>query len=556
LSFENQSVLVFLLLIPLLIPFIILRYRKDREKAALFAAAAPSNERGSLLRELRFRMIISEFLFLLFLALLIIALAGPRWGLRKVNDYRRGVDIVLAFDLSRSMNVEDCAVNANAPHSQGQRSVSRLERGKQIALDLALSLGDVRIGVAIGKGKGVLAVPLTYDTETVLSFLHALDSGIVTGSGTNLESLLDASVGAFQDSIPSRRVILLFSDGEGLSGSFQAAVDRVIGAAVTLSAVGLGSWQGGMVPVAGSVIGVAGASGFLLGPDGNPVISVRQDDLLRAGAEHSGGVYVDCGLENVESVLEAYVNSISSESRLNSQRWEANPRFGFFVFAALLCLGAGRLAGFSQPRAKKQGTSFFFLISLFSLFSLSSCRETQGKLLIMEANFLNTRGYYTEAISAYLRALQYDEAAPYAEYGLASAFFALEESDAALDRYLEAEAALGQRREEHNELRYRIHYNRGIIYFEKGEYNEAALAFREALKVDSSRIEAKRNLELSLLTDTWRSPPSPVYSTEGTDNVQEEGGSQVLFDYLRAKEQEQWKSREWVEESVPSGLDY
>jgi len=199
---------------------------------------------------------------------------------------------------------------------------------------------------------------------------------------------------------------------------------------------------------------------------------------------------------------------------------------------------------------------FILLFSFFFVLSLSSCRGTQGKLLIMEANFLNTRGYYTEAISAYLKALEYEEAAPYAEYGLASAFFALEESDAALDRYLEAENALELRGEEHNELRYRIHYNRGIIYFERGEYNEAALAFREALKVDSSRIEAKRNLELSLLTDTWRSPPAPVYSSEGAENGPDKAGSQVLFEYLRAKEQEQWKSREWVEESGPSGLDY
>jgi Ca-activated chloride channel family protein len=193
---------------------------------------------------------------------------------------------------------------------------------------------------------------------------------------------------------------------------------------------------------------------------------------------------------------------------------------------------------------------------LLCLLMFSSCRETQGKLLIMEANFLNTRGYYTEAISAYLRALKYEEAAPYAEYGLASAFSALDESAAALDRYLEAENALEQKGEDHNELRFRIHYNRGIIYFEKGEYNEAALAFREALKVDSSRIEAKRNLELSLLTDTWRSPSTPVYSPESADYVKEDSGSQVLFEYLRAKEQEQWKSREWFEESDPIGLDY
>ena len=561
-NFANLNILTFLLLLLILLPIVIIRYRKNREKAALFAAAAPSNERGSLLRELRFRMLISEFLFLLFLGFLILALAGPRWGLRKVNDFRRGVDLVLAFDLSRSMNVEDCT--HGAAHG---RVISRLERGRQIALDLALSLDDIRIGVAIGKGKGVLAVPLTYDTETVLSFLHALDSGIVTGSGTNLESLVDASIGAFQDSIPSRRVILLFSDGEGLSGSFQAAVDRAGRAAVSLGAVGLGSAQGGVVPlgtVTGRVTVPATPDGFLLGPDGNAVISVRQDDLLRAGAERSGGIYVDCGIEEAAAVLGAYVNSISSDSRLSGQRWEANPRFGFFIFAALLCLGVSRLMGYSYGNVRRRThillhSSLLTPLFLLCLVLFSSCRGTQGKLIIMEANFLNSRGYYNEAISAYLRALQYEEAAPYAEYGLASAFFALEESDSALDRYLEAENALEQR-EGHNELRYRIHYNRGIIYFEKGAYNEAAQAFREALKVDSSRIEAKRNLELSILTDTWRSPPAQVYSSEVQDNapdkVQEDSGSQVLFEYLRAKEQEQWKSREWLEESDLIGLDY
>jgi len=365
LNFENPGILIFLLLILILIPFGIFSYRRNREKAALFAAAAPSNERGSILKELRFRMLISELFFLLFLVSLIIALAGPRWGLRKVNDYRRGVDLLLAFDLSRSMNVEDCtapsATYIQHSQGQGQRVISRLERGKQVALDLAASLGDVRIGIAIGKGKGVLAVPLTYDTETVLNFLHALDSGIITGSGTNLESLIDAGIGAFQDSIPSRRLILLFSDGEGLSGSFQAAVDRAGKAGVAISAVGLGSWQGGMVPVSGTVTAVtvpAGSITYMTDPSGNPVISARQDDLLRSGAERSGGIYVDCGLEEAAIVLEGYVNSISSESRLLAQRWESNPRFGLFIFAALLCLGASRFIGFNIPvqKNREQGT--------------------------------------------------------------------------------------------------------------------------------------------------------------------------------------------------------
>ena len=101
-SFDNPRYLYFLFLFVIFIPIAILRYRKGRAGAELFAAAAPSEERESLLRELRLRMIFSEIFFLFFIGFLVIALAGPRWGLRIVADYRRGVDVILAFDVSRA----------------------------------------------------------------------------------------------------------------------------------------------------------------------------------------------------------------------------------------------------------------------------------------------------------------------------------------------------------------------------------------------------------------------------------------------------------------------
>jgi len=491
LSFETPGILYLLVIVPLLLPFVIIRYRRNRDKAALFASAAPSDERAALLKELRFRILVSEFFFLVFLALLVAAFAGPRWGLRRVNDYSRDIDLVMAFDLSRSMNVEDCA---KAQHSE-EGALSRLERGRQIALELARSLDGIRVGVAIGKGRGVLAVPLTYDTETVINFLEALDGGAITGAGTNLESLVDAAAGAFQASIPSRRVVLVFSDGEGLDGSFQAAVDRAARASIAVSSVGLGSYQGGLVPG--------------LEP---PVMSARHDDLLRAGAALSGGVYVDCALDDAAAILLNHINAILFESRLQAQRWEPYPRFGLFVFAALAALLVSRAMGYRYSKEKGKGKRDqgpgtreplvrterllptrsdckqlspvpspqspvpFFLLLL--LLSLSACRETRGKLLIMEANSLTARGRYTEAITVYLRAREYGEAAPYAEYGLASVFFALDEGEAALERYNAAAAALRVQAEGQNELAFRVHYNSGIIHFENGDYAAAAAAFR------------------------------------------------------------------------------
>jgi len=574
LTFDNPRLLGFLFLLVVFIPIVIVRRRKNQDNAAFFASAAPSGQRKLLFREVRLRMLISDIFFMLFAGFLVLALAGPRWGVRIVADYRRGVDVILAFDLSRSMNVRDClplpprnaALQGNSqdirklPDISGEGSISRLEKGVEIAREFVTALGDVRTGVVIGKGKAVLAVPLTYDFETVLNFLYSLDNMAVTGRGTNLESLVNSASASFQDSIPSRRIIILFSDGEALSGSFQAALEKARKAGIMVSAVGLGTDRGGAVP---AEKGPDAPNGFIIAADGTPVISSLQGGMLKAGAEKSGGVYADGSRSDAVPVLAEYVNSLSAESRVSGYRREANPHWRAFILAALACLGGMRIMGFSrrtlrsreQKRGSKKGGGI--LLGLLCLVLFGSCARTQGKLLVMEGNFFNTRGFYTKAISSYLKALDYSEAVPYAEYGLASAYFALEENNAALERYRAAEQGLSESGEKDPELSYRIKYNMGVIHFEKGEYSGAVKAFRDALEVDGSRIEAKRNLELSLLTFNRSSSPQTASSEKTESGLQgANGNGSVLFEYLRQKEQEQWKSREWTGESESSGPDY
>ncbi|MDR1957057.1 MAG: tetratricopeptide repeat protein, partial [Treponema sp.] len=125
----------------------------------------------------------------------------------------------------------------------------------------------------------------------------------------------------------------------------------------------------------------------------------------------------------------------------------------------------------------------------------------RGKLLIMEGNFFNSRNQYTQAIASYLQARNYREALPYAEFGLGSVYGSLDEGEAALNRFTAAAEALGDLPQGADpELVYRIHYNIGVVRFKAEDYAGAAAAFRHALEIDGSRIEAKRNLELSRLS--------------------------------------------------------
>ncbi|MDR1428797.1 MAG: tetratricopeptide repeat protein [Spirochaetaceae bacterium] len=172
------------------------------------------------------------------------------------------------------------------------------------------------------------------------------------------------------------------------------------------------------------------------------------------------------------------------------------------------------------------------------------------KLLIMEGNFHLSSGRYNQAIAAYMNALALS-GTPYGEFALGTAYLAMNEDAAALERFDKAKRGLAQNSEKDRELLYRIVYNTGIIYFEAGDYGEAAGAFRNALQYDSRRAGAKRNLELSLLSLSRDAAAAPDASR--MENV-ESGEGDTLLEYIRQKERERWKSRE---ENEPSpGMDY
>ncbi|MDR1901519.1 MAG: tetratricopeptide repeat protein [Treponema sp.] len=192
--------------------------------------------------------------------------------------------------------------------------------------------------------------------------------------------------------------------------------------------------------------------------------------------------------------------------------------------------------------------SLTYLLLFALLCDISSCAIVSGEFKIVEGNFLASLGMYNEAITAYIEASGNPTAAPYAEFGLSSVYAQLGENDLALQRLKLAEAGLEILDRPHKELAYRIHYNRGVVLYEENDFPAAAAAFRKALETDGNRTEAKRNLEISLLARETPPPDTMI-------KVMESEGTEVLYDYVRRREQEQWKSQKWAGESS-EGPDY
>ncbi|MDR1596234.1 MAG: VWA domain-containing protein [Treponema sp.] len=348
-SFDNPRMLLALLL---LIPGGFLAFFHYRKRRAVLSFLSRDAGDG-IVSSLRFRYLISVLAFIFFLGCVIIALAQPRGGTRLVSETRRGVDVVFAMDLSRSMDVRDVSPGGGP---------SRLDRASSLVVELvnnpwftSRSLGaltgdnavtaGIRFGIAIGKGMGVLALPLTEDTEAILGFLPGLSGSVITGRGTNLESLIDAAAAAFQDAFPSRRRIILLSDGESLGGSLTDVLDRAAAAEIGIITVGFGSKEGGVVPLGNDP---------LLGDDGHPVISYLQDETLRNTANRTGGIYIDGNHGSAAALLANYLASLAipgnavsgagnAGTTVKGFRRETRDLSHIFIIAALVFLGISKI---------------------------------------------------------------------------------------------------------------------------------------------------------------------------------------------------------------------
>jgi Ca-activated chloride channel family protein len=336
------------------IPLLVLEFFRGRESwraASLFAPPSRAGEKDTFAREFRFRCLGSGLCFFLFLASMILALAGPRWGSRRTLTYSRGLDLILALDLSHSMEVQDSLPYSPPGKAAGKAPVSRLERGLSMAEDLLNRTGGIRTGAVIGRGRGILALPLTYDTGGAVSFLESLRGRVLTGTGTNLEALIDTAAASFQDAFPGRRVIILFSDGEALSGSLAAALDRAREAGIALSFLGLGSDEGGPVPRGEP------EEGELPGDErAQDVFSFRRSEFLRDAAARSGGLYLDGNRDEAVKALGEYLFSLSSGFGPGSSRREPGAWWHVFAIAGLVFWGCSRFLGL-KLRPGRAGTN-------------------------------------------------------------------------------------------------------------------------------------------------------------------------------------------------------
>lgn len=316
-NFLHVDVLLSLLLLPCMLGLHIHSQRQKKRKLHQFAHAPLWQHLVAL--PAVFNRRVKPALLLCGMALAILALAQPRWGFRWQEVQVRGVDIILALDVSKSMLAEDVRPN-------------RLTRAKHEIIDLLQQVQGDRVGLVAFAGTSFLQSPLTADYQAIELFLDALDTELIPKQGTAMGHALQTAIQAFSQTPPDARAVILLTDGENHGGDLEAVAQAALEAGVKLFVMGIGQPAGAPLP--------APQGGFLKNQQGELILSKLNELALQKLALATGGSYVrsiagDLDLEKI--YFQDIKNRTTSEDLQTSRHRLWNEQFQWFLLAAILC---------------------------------------------------------------------------------------------------------------------------------------------------------------------------------------------------------------------------
>jgi Ca-activated chloride channel family protein len=176
-----------------------------------------------------------EFILMIVCALLLTALARPQKTNEKVEQYTEGIDIMIAMDISQSMQIEDFQPN-------------RLEAAKQVGLDFIQGRAQDRIGLVVFSGDAFSLAPLTTDYDLLRSYVRDINFEMIDNRGTAIGSALAVVTNRMRESEAKSKVCILLSDGDNTAGNIDPVTAAELASAYGIKIYTIVVGREGLVP--------------------------------------------------------------------------------------------------------------------------------------------------------------------------------------------------------------------------------------------------------------------------------------------------------------------
>ena len=238
--------------------------------------------------ELRSR--ITFWLTTVALVLLVIAVARPRYGTKKETMLTKGVEVVVALDISNSMMAEDI-------------TPSRLDKAKRLISRMMTQTSGNKFALIVYAGDAFVQMPITDDQVSANMFLNQITPSLIKRQGTNVGEAIDLACRSFSDNEKIGKAIVVITDGENHEGGAEEAARRASELGIKVYVMGIGTAKGGRIP--------AGKSGeFLRDREGNIVVTKLNEAMAQSIAAAGNGTYIR--VDNTNSAQEFIENELDT----------------------------------------------------------------------------------------------------------------------------------------------------------------------------------------------------------------------------------------------------
>lgn len=418
------------------------------------------------------------------LALLAIAWAGPLLGQSQQKITRRGIDLVVALDASRSMLASDVAPN-------------RLTAARAAVEQLVDRLGGDRVGVVAFARDAFIQAPLTTDYDAARLYLRAVDPLQMQQGGTAIAGALQQAGGMFDRAAEAGRdrAVLLVSDGEDWEGGALDEAKQLASQGVRVFTLGVGTTQGAPVPVMDARGRI---TGYEKDASGAPVVTRPNPKALAAIAEAGGGEsFFESGRVDIAPVAQRLDRLQKGElgagtrvAGIDRYQWFALP--GVLLLALALALAEakpGRRARTPAPGSASVVSAAVALM-LFAPPAHAAGWFDSPEPHVKDGLAAYAKGDFTAAASAFGQVKPKDGKTPaVASFDRGVALYKAGEKDQALTAFKDARSP---------ELQGRDAYNAGVALASLEKKDEAIHEFRSALETDPQNDDARHNLEVLL----------------------------------------------------------
>ena len=317
--FANPEYLYMLLLLPVVIGlFIYSNYRRKKNinsygDPQLLKKLIPSTA------TLRNR---TTFWFTFFaLALTILLLARPQFGAKKETVTTRGVEVVVALDISNSMLADDISPN-------------RLEKAKRLISRIINKSGENKVALIVFAGDAFVQLPITDDFISAKMFLESISPSLIARQGTDIGAAIDLAAKSFTANEKIGKAIIVITDGENHEGGAEEAAMRAAEKGINIYVLGIGTEKGGRIPIEGK-------GEFMRDNEGFVVISKLNEDMAGNIAKAGKGTYVRVdNTNNAQTIIENELDKLQKDDVKTEVYTKYREQFEVLAILILLLLVA------------------------------------------------------------------------------------------------------------------------------------------------------------------------------------------------------------------------